>query len=71
MGMAVGRERFRNDAQHVMGFLQQLQGVELEADDPTSSYMLQVRWYLRGGGDGGEGGAAFGRGGGVEMPPDG
>jgi hypothetical protein len=42
VGMAVGRERFRGDAQHVMGFLQQLQGQELEPDDPTSSYMLQV-----------------------------
>ena len=41
--MAVGRERFRGDATHVMAFLQQLQGVELDTDDPTSSYMLQAR----------------------------
>lgn len=40
--MAVGRERFRGDAAHVMGFLQQLQGGEMDPDDPTSSYMLQV-----------------------------
>lgn len=42
VGMAVGRDRFRADAQHVMNFLQQLQGQELEPDDPTSSYMLQA-----------------------------
>jgi hypothetical protein len=41
--MAVGRDRFRGDAAHVMGFLQQLQGAELDPDDPTSSYMLQAR----------------------------
>jgi len=42
VGMAVGVERFRSDAQHVMNFLQQLHGTELEPDDPTSSYMLQA-----------------------------
>lgn len=42
VGMAVGRDRFRADAQHVMGFLQQLHGADLEPDDPTSSYMLQA-----------------------------
>jgi hypothetical protein len=40
--MAVGRERFRADAGHVMTFLQQLQGAEMDPDDPTSSYMLQA-----------------------------
>ncbi|KAI8476174.1 MAG: armadillo-type protein [Monoraphidium minutum] len=42
VGMAVGRERFRGDAAHVMGFLQQLQGADMDPDDPTSSYMLQA-----------------------------
>lgn len=30
------------DAQHVMQFMQQMQGVEMDADDPTSGYMLQA-----------------------------
>jgi hypothetical protein len=42
VGMAVGRERFRADAGHVMQFLRGLQGAELDADDPTSSYVLQA-----------------------------
>ncbi len=43
VGMAVGRDRFRADAQRVLQWLQALQSTELEADDPTLGYMLQVR----------------------------
>lgn len=42
VGMAVGRERFRNDAAAVMAFMGQLGSAQLESDDPTHSYMLQV-----------------------------
>jgi len=41
--MAVGRDRFRTDAAHVMAFLQQLAASEMDPDDPTHGYMLQVR----------------------------
>jgi hypothetical protein len=41
--MAVGRERFRADAGAVMAFMQQLAAAPMDADDPTQSYMLQVR----------------------------
>jgi hypothetical protein len=43
VGMAVGRDRFRGDAQAVMAFMQGLAAAPMEADDPTQSYMLQVR----------------------------
>ncbi|KAK9810031.1 hypothetical protein WJX72_003666 [[Myrmecia] bisecta] len=42
VGMAVGRERFRQDAHDVMRFMQALQAQQLDPDDPTSSYMLQA-----------------------------
>ncbi len=42
VGMAVGRDRFRADAQRVLQWLQALQATELEADDPTLGYMQQV-----------------------------
>ena len=42
MGMAVGRDRFRADAHEVMKFMQALQQQELDPDDPTGGYMLQV-----------------------------
>jgi hypothetical protein len=42
VGMAVGRDRFRTDAQSVLQWLQALQATELEADDPTLGYMQQV-----------------------------
>eukprot|EP00775_Hariotina_reticulata_P003510 gene3510-3780_t len=42
VGMAVGRDRFRQDAQAVMGFMQQLAAAPLDSDDPTHSYMLQA-----------------------------
>jgi len=42
VGMAVGKDRFREDAMRVMQYLQQLQGMEMDSDDPTSSYMLQA-----------------------------
>jgi hypothetical protein len=40
--MAVGRDRFRADAHEVMKFMQALQQQELDPDDPTGGYMLQV-----------------------------
>ncbi|WIA40679.1 hypothetical protein OEZ86_004377 [Tetradesmus obliquus] len=42
VGMAVGRDRFRADAQAVMAFMQGLAAAPMEADDPTQSYMLQA-----------------------------
>uniref|UniRef100_A0A7N0ZTG6 Importin N-terminal domain-containing protein n=1 Tax=Kalanchoe fedtschenkoi TaxID=63787 RepID=A0A7N0ZTG6_KALFE len=42
VGMAVGKEKFRDDAKQVMEILVSLQGSEMEADDPTTSYMLQA-----------------------------
>ncbi|KAL9675431.1 hypothetical protein QQ045_003633 [Rhodiola kirilowii] len=42
VGMAVGKEKFRNDAKQVMEILMSLQGSQMEADDPTTSYMLQA-----------------------------
>lgn len=42
VAMAVGKDRFREDATRVMQVLQQLQQSQLEADDPTLSYMLQA-----------------------------
>ncbi|XP_019083178.1 PREDICTED: importin-5-like [Camelina sativa] len=42
VGMAVGKEKFKDDAKQVMDVLISLQGSQLEADDPTTSYMLQA-----------------------------
>uniref|UniRef100_A0A1J3DTI8 Importin-5 n=1 Tax=Noccaea caerulescens TaxID=107243 RepID=A0A1J3DTI8_NOCCA len=42
VGMAVGKDRFREDARQVMEVLMSLQGSEMEADDPITSYMLQA-----------------------------
>ncbi|CAA7399284.1 unnamed protein product [Spirodela intermedia] len=42
VGMAVGKEKFRDDAKQVMDVLMTLQGSQLETDDPTTSYMLQA-----------------------------
>jgi hypothetical protein len=42
VGMAVGCDRFRADAHEVMKFMQALQQQELDPDDPTGGYMLQV-----------------------------
>ncbi|XP_057546144.1 uncharacterized protein LOC130825114 [Amaranthus tricolor] len=42
VGMAVGKEKFRDDAKQVMEVLMQLQGSQMENDDPTTSYMLQA-----------------------------
>ncbi|EOA34033.1 hypothetical protein CARUB_v10021533mg [Capsella rubella] len=42
VGMAVGKEKFKDDAKQVMDVLMSLQGSQLEADDPTTSYMLQA-----------------------------
>ncbi|XP_010420796.1 PREDICTED: importin-5 [Camelina sativa] len=42
VGMAVGKDRFTDDARQVMEVLMSLQGSEMEADDPITSYMLQA-----------------------------
>ncbi|KAG1673229.1 hypothetical protein FOA52_013109 [Chlamydomonas sp. UWO 241] len=42
VAMAVGKDRFRADAPKVMQLLAQLQASQLDADDPTLSYMLQA-----------------------------
>eukprot|EP00850_Spirogloea_muscicola_P020012 SM000205S06219 [mRNA] locus=s205:248959:255137:+ [translate_table: standard] len=42
VGMAVGKDKFREDAKQVMDVLVRLQGQETDDDDPTSSYMLQA-----------------------------
>lgn len=42
VAMAVGRDRFREDARKVMLVLQQLQQTEMESDDPTTGYMMQA-----------------------------
>ncbi|KAL3529778.1 hypothetical protein ACH5RR_009100 [Cinchona calisaya] len=42
VGMAVGKEKFRNDAKQVMEVLMSLQGSQMETDDPTTSYILQA-----------------------------
>ncbi|KAJ0613193.1 putative armadillo-like helical, importin beta family [Helianthus annuus] len=41
VGMAVRKEKFRDDAKQVMEVLMSLQGSQMETDDPTTSYMLQ------------------------------
>lgn len=42
VGLAVGKERFGNDAKGVMQYMQQVQAAGLDSDDPLSSYMLQA-----------------------------
>ncbi|KAI5084377.1 hypothetical protein GOP47_0000546 [Adiantum capillus-veneris] len=42
VGMAVGKEKFGQDAKQVMEVLMNLQGAQLEDDDPITSYMLQA-----------------------------
>ncbi|KAD7478233.1 hypothetical protein R6Q59_007682 [Mikania micrantha] len=42
VGMAVGKDKFKDDAKQVMDVLLSLQGSQLETDDPTISYMLQA-----------------------------
>ncbi|KAK8938099.1 hypothetical protein KSP40_PGU009686 [Platanthera guangdongensis] len=42
VGMAVGKDKFRDDAKQVMEVLMTLQGTQLENDDPIASYMLQA-----------------------------
>ncbi|GLT87421.1 hypothetical protein SLE2022_055060 [Rubroshorea leprosula] len=42
VGMAVGKDKFRDDAKQVMEVLMSLQGSQMESDDPTASYMQQA-----------------------------
>eukprot|EP00256_Glycine_max_P068074 XP_025982669.1 importin-5-like [Glycine max] len=42
VGMAVGKEKFRDNAKQVMDVLMSLQQSQLDADDPTASYILQA-----------------------------
>ncbi|EYU39259.1 hypothetical protein ABFS82_04G225100 [Erythranthe guttata] len=42
VGMAVGKDKFKEDAKQVMEVLMSLQGAQMETDDPTTSYMLQA-----------------------------
>ncbi|XP_075489372.1 uncharacterized protein LOC142528228 [Primulina tabacum] len=42
VGMAVGKDKFKEDAKQVMDVLMSLQGSQMETDDPTTSYMLQA-----------------------------
>jgi hypothetical protein len=42
VGMAVGKERFGNDAGAIMQYMQNVQNSGLDPDDPFSSYMLQA-----------------------------
>ncbi|CAL0323404.1 unnamed protein product [Lupinus luteus] len=42
VGMAVGKEKFKDDAKQVMEVLMSLHQSQLESDDPTASYMLQA-----------------------------
>ncbi|TVU02137.1 hypothetical protein EJB05_52404, partial [Eragrostis curvula] len=42
VGMAVGKDKFREDAKQVMEVLMALQGSPMETDDPITSYMLQA-----------------------------
>ena len=44
---AVGKDRFRDDAGRVMAVLQHLQSGQMEADDPTLGYMMQVWTHER------------------------
>lgn len=42
VGMAVGRDRFRSDAQEVCGYMLKLQAASLDSDDPIHSYMISA-----------------------------
>ncbi|GJS46050.1 importin-5-like protein [Tanacetum coccineum] len=42
VGMAVGKDKFRDDAKQVMEVLMSLQGSQMEADDPTTNHVLQI-----------------------------
>ncbi|KAL6506577.1 hypothetical protein OROGR_024758 [Orobanche gracilis] len=42
VGMAVGKEKFKEEAKQVMEVLMSLQGSQMGTDDPTTSYMLQA-----------------------------
>lgn len=42
VGMAVGKDRFKADAQNVMQYMQAVQSAGLDPDDPFASYMLQA-----------------------------
>lgn len=54
VGMAVGKDKFRADAKEVMDVLIKLQVADMDDDDPTISYMLQVSlWKDRKRGQGG------------------
>ncbi|PHU03701.1 hypothetical protein BC332_28952 [Capsicum chinense] len=38
--MAIGNDKFREDAKQVMEVLLSIQGSQMETDDPTASYLL-------------------------------
>ncbi|XP_070044634.1 uncharacterized protein [Nicotiana tomentosiformis] len=40
VGMAVGKEKFKDDVEQVMEVLMSLQGLQAKVDDPTTKYML-------------------------------
>ncbi|XP_016495357.1 uncharacterized protein LOC107814458 [Nicotiana tabacum] len=40
VGMAVGKEKFKDEVEQVMEVLMSLQGLQAKADDPTTKYML-------------------------------
>ena len=42
VGMAVGKDKFANDAGAIMQFMQNVQAAGLDPDDPFASYMLQA-----------------------------
>ncbi|KAG2431232.1 hypothetical protein HXX76_009760 [Chlamydomonas incerta] len=42
VGMAVGRDRFRDHARQVLAYMQQVQAAGVDPDDPLASYMLQA-----------------------------
>ena len=60
VGMAVGRDRFRADAARVLQWLQAAGTQEMDADDPTLGYMLQVCGCMCVGCRGGRGHALYG-----------
>ncbi|KAK6137805.1 hypothetical protein DH2020_028453 [Rehmannia glutinosa] len=42
VGMAVGKDTFKEDAKQVMEVLMSLQGSQMETDDPTTSYIMET-----------------------------
>ncbi|KAK8961974.1 hypothetical protein KSP40_PGU006553 [Platanthera guangdongensis] len=42
VGMAVGKDKFRDDAKQVMEVLASLQGSQMDSDDPIACYMLHA-----------------------------